>query len=891
MNNKISNLLQNNGGNYILPFLWMHGEEEQVLRKYMKAIQECNIGAVCVESRPHPDYVGPGWWKDMDVILDEARKRCMKVWILDDSHFPTGYVNGALESADSELCRQSLVYQIINSPEAGEILELSMDNYKNATPWQQNMIETYLLNSQQMRQYEDEQLISVVALKVNGSCEEDIIDLSTHISDGTLRFKVPEGEWKVYICHLTRNRGPHRNYINMMNAESCKILLDNVYESHYQHYADDFGMTIAGFFSDEPELGNGHLYEYGKRIYEMEDQAWSSEIQVVLEEKWKNNFVKFLPLLWEQSFADDIKALVRYDYMNAITKAVEEDFSIQIGSWCRDHGVEYIGHLIEDNNQHTRTGSSMGHFFRGLAGQDMAGIDDIGGQVFPQGEGDGPTGPMGEERDGEFYHYALGKLGASLASIDPLKKGRAMCEIFGNYGWEEGVKLEKYLVDHFLVRGINHYVPHAFSAKEYPDPDCPPHFYANGNDPLYRHFRNLMKYVNRVCELTNDGYHVAPVAILYHAEAEWTGEYMYIQKPAKKLADRQIDYDFIPVDVFTEAKKYKTELGKCLKVNQQEYKALIIPEAQYITSALAKAIKELMNKECMVAFINRFPVGICDGSNASLEDINNCKVILLDELTAELDKLLIPEIMLTPANDRIRYMHYRQESDIYLFVNEGKEAYHGVINVPQTGACYVYNAWDNNLEKITLAESASGTSLSVVLEPTKSLIIIFDDTDIKLQDPVMTEGSELPWNNGWKRSICRSINYPAFEQEKDISLPDNLGKEEPDFSGFVCYKKEYECLEVPERLILEITDAKEGVELWVNGVNAGIQIVAPFRYDVTDLIKSGTNQIRIEVATTLEREMSRIQDMIRIERGLGKKEIECPSGINGGVLWRVPTSH
>ena len=41
-----------------------------------------------------------------------------------------------------------------------------------------------------------------------------------------------------------------------------------------------------------------------------------------------------------------------------------------------------------------------------------------------------------------------------------------MCEIFGVYGWREGLKLEKYLADHFLVRGINRFVPHAFNPGE-----------------------------------------------------------------------------------------------------------------------------------------------------------------------------------------------------------------------------------------------------------------------------------------------------------------------------------------------------------------------------------------------------------------------------------------
>lgn len=97
MSEKIRRLLEGKGENYILPFFWQHGEDEGTLRHYMRVIHGANIGAVCVESRPHPDFCGPKWWADMDAILDEAEKLHMRVWILDDSHFPTGYANGAMK--------------------------------------------------------------------------------------------------------------------------------------------------------------------------------------------------------------------------------------------------------------------------------------------------------------------------------------------------------------------------------------------------------------------------------------------------------------------------------------------------------------------------------------------------------------------------------------------------------------------------------------------------------------------------------------------------------------------------------------------------------------------------------------------------------------------------
>lgn len=74
-----------------------------------------------------------------------------------------------------------------------------------------------------------------------------------------------------------------------------------------------------------------------------------------------------------------------------------------------------------------------------------------------------------------------------------------------------------------------------------------------------------------------------------------------------------------------------------------------------------------------------------------------------------------------------------------------------------------------------------------------------------------------------------------------------------------------------ENVILEITDAGEDVEVFVNGISAGIQILPPFYYDITEYLKEGENTIRIEVATTLER-----------ERGVDKKNWK-PIGITGNV--------
>ena len=108
MNKTIRRILDGHDDNHMQPFFWQHGEDEATLRKCMNAIHDANCRAVCVESRIHPDFAGPGWWRDIDIIMDEARKLNMKVWILDDRVFPSGAANGALKNQPDSMCKQNV---------------------------------------------------------------------------------------------------------------------------------------------------------------------------------------------------------------------------------------------------------------------------------------------------------------------------------------------------------------------------------------------------------------------------------------------------------------------------------------------------------------------------------------------------------------------------------------------------------------------------------------------------------------------------------------------------------------------------------------------------------------------------------------------------------------
>lgn len=893
MKQNIEDLLNQNRKDYIFPFLWVHGEEEVVLRDYMRAVYDASIRAVCIESRPHPDFCGPGWWRDMDIILDEARQRKMKVWILDDSHFPTGYANGAMKNASVRLYRQSVYCRRMDIDSEGEMFTCGLGKEIMEIPM--SPFEKILRESGDWKEpanhFDDDRILSVKAARLlEGDKVGEIIDVPYDEPGQKIEWNVPKGRWRIYISILTRNAGYRRDYINMMDADSCRILLDAVYEPHYRHYAQDFGTTIAGFFSDEPELGNGGVLRFGNTLGQDVDLPWSRELERILKSKLGEDF-SWVRLLWEEHADEELTARVRYTYMDEVTRLVEKDFSRQVGDWCRSHGVAYIGHVIEDDNQHARTGSSLGHYFRGLSGQDMAGIDDIGGQVFPQGE-DVVQRDTLVPRDGEFYHFALGKLGASHAAIDPLKKGRAMCEIFGAYGWEEGVRLEKYLADHFMVRGINRFVPHAFSAKKYPDGDAPPHFYAGGNDPLYRHFGVLMNYMQRICGLIDGGRSKTDTAILYHAEAEWTGKSMLMQKPARILAENQIDFHFIPIDVFTDINVYHTGFDEGLHVNENCYRLLIIPYAQFIPEALQSGIEKIKESGCRVIFLEELPRGLCDSDKSLSESVRSCPAVALDSLADVVKREGLQEIQLQPSATTVRCLHYEGNQEIYYFVNEGTKCYKGEVHLPGNARFCEYDAWNNCIYRVGVEEEKkageAGCKLELQIQSGHSCILMaISNQTIQPElyhNRVQRGGEIIAFSSVWRYALCRAIDYPSFGDKKEIlHLSDisDFSRENASFSGFIRYENKF-FYGKTGRIVLEITDAYEGVELFINGSGAGIQIVPPFLFDITDLAAAGENTIRIEVATTLERERAAADD----EQFLKKNENGQynPIGITGEII-------
>ena len=60
--------------NYICPLFWQHGEEKADIVEEITKMHQNGINEFIVESRPHPDFLSYGWWRDLDIIIETAKQ-------------------------------------------------------------------------------------------------------------------------------------------------------------------------------------------------------------------------------------------------------------------------------------------------------------------------------------------------------------------------------------------------------------------------------------------------------------------------------------------------------------------------------------------------------------------------------------------------------------------------------------------------------------------------------------------------------------------------------------------------------------------------------------------------------------------------------------------------
>lgn len=845
--------------NHVLPFLWLKGEARETITEYLEQIAGADIREVCLESRTHPEFCRDGWWSDLRFIIGECKRLGLKIWLLDDAHFPTGYANGALagKDVDPALKKTVLKHRTVTVVGPQPSTTIKLGNLMDPT----------------------ERFVGAAAFDTEGTALD--LELSVEQADGApdrLRFDAPAGITTVELYVTSQKTGFRDEYINMVDADSCRVLIDAVYEPTLEHLGDEFGRTILGFFTDEP----GFMNEKGTTLDDASTSSfigrgdlalpWSDELASRLRDALGEDWLAKLHGLWTR---EPDGAQARHTYMDIATQLYRACFDEQIGDWCRAHGVMHIGHVIEDKSCHTRLGQGAGHYFRAVAGQDMAGIDVVINQLAP-GIDRGLYSYFHGAWNMEFFTYALAKLGSSAARLDPKKQGRCMAEVFGAFGWHEGLREMKWIADHMLVRGVNWFTPHAFSMAPFPDWDCPPHFYAHGNNPQWPHFGQLMSYMNRTATLLSGGRAARPVAILYHADAEWAGDAMPIERVAAELTRAQIDFDFVPAEAFEDEERYEVSIADgMLAINECRYQAFVMPGASFIGAATARAVGRMMAAGVMVFAVDKVPGAFYDADGAV--ELGGLTATPLADVADALAGAGLQTVVTDTPQPWLRALRYERAGETYaMLVNEHPR---------ERIDCTVALARGERLcgTRLDLLNSAEPVAFNGALElaPFESCFIVLGaDGELESRDDAGADSSDaliLDIENPWTVALSPAGSNDASGELQELEhLCDLTSERFPHACGTFRYRTSFELASDLADTSIDLGDVYEVATLTLDGQPLGTRICPPYRF-AAGVLSAGTHELTIDVINTLDHV---IPDIFALT------EPVAPSGILGPVTLR-----
>ena len=837
---RVQENLEGRYGSFVLPFIWYTGESKELIAREIKAVYESGAKEFVFENRAGDWFATDFWWDIFKFVLDTARSYRMRVWSLDDSHVNTGSANDSLSKAENSCYRaKNLRMDFIDVaayPTCGAV----------SLP----------------RRSDREKIVRIYAYKLNenGQSYGEAADLTGKVTDGLCLIDLPCGLWRIYFI-LTADperNGVFKNYITMVSKESCRHLINEVHEKFYEHFAEYFGNTFAGFFSDEPAFGNCDG-QYGPDAFNLRPgqsdkmYAWWDDFPEKLAAKLsvsEEKVMELLPALWDDMAK--VSGKVRLAYMDLITELWQENFSCQIGRWCEEHQVEYIGHNLEDGGAHMRSGWGCGHYFRSMSGQHMSGMDLVFEQLMPGiSTFDHAMNKSSLKRESAFYHYTLPKMASSLAHLTPAMKNRALSEVFGATGWSCGIFNMHAIFNLCQVCGVNHFIPHAFSMSL---PECfeqqqqrsakstsytppgyclrylPPNFYTGTYNPQYPLFGEIVRCAQRVSHISANALHLPDLAVCYNAECDWMncGTYQDLDEVTMNLTRSGYDYDIVPLDALE-----KAELQDgYFRINREKFHILALPGGKCMPEKMVEICRRFSAAGVMVCMVGMMPE--CSENGAvEIDGVINCSA---SELPGILRQNFAPGFELM-ANypDLRRYLLKDEEGHLLtLLFNSGVEEL--TLHFRESGM--VYDPWRNRVFRLPENRRLSLSS--------QKLLIYYPD----LADETMPEYPALPAK--WQTLDLRYDIYMKEAGKSDFRLlrknsrAENLLIQEKLFRccAEFCYETEFD--HSGEKVtMLQIPCAGDAAEVIINGESCGTALGNPCRFDISGKVRPGKNHLVI----------------------------------------------
>ena len=760
--------------------------------------------------RGEPKYLSPEHMNQVKFVVQEAAKRGMKLWFQDECDYPSGFAGGRISAEYPQLTMQGLDADIRIAVMPGQTLKMP-------TP--------------------PDTLAALAVYPSTGAIQSVTIDPSG--IQWTAPSPPPGASWPkpwelILIRHMFRSsptRASNRadgtrakdslySLIDYLDPDATRAFLKITHETYKQAVGDEFGKTVLGFFGDEPD--------YTALM------PWTPKLLDEFRRQKGYDLQPYLPLLFAPKMTAEAWR-VKADYWDVWSGLFRETFFGVQADWCARNNVEYLVHL-----NHEETGLRLdwpedlirneGDFFRAMRHVQVPGIDNLS-QLVP-GAVHQPDGTWNENNN-------FPKLASSAAHL--FGRPKVWTEAAGGPGIDG-----KFQLDFQLVRGVNAMqirVP--VMARGGPGGAATP-----AQAPPQASM--LAWYTNRAGYLMAIGRPAAQVGLYHPSSSMWMGDEEADRSTTKlgwQLLEHQVDWDYFDEQSLSSVAAIQG--GGFKNLSGQVYRVIVVPSSTMISRTGLDRLKAFTKAGGRVIFVGRTPKLVVDQAFLNAKEAPDLSFAALIEPSGGITPRVLaalpkPDVALDSACPRLTYTHRSwHDAEMYFFFNESNQAQSRTATVAGRGQA---QAWDLATGEIHPLSGAAAGSDSVrfplVLAPYEAKVVVVGPLPdgVAAPEPSLASGDTLAELGGdW------SLDLNGKQLTTPLKSWEDLGTES--YAGPATYRKRFTASAAPagKRLFLEIADVRDYARVKLNGKELEARAWQPYRWEVTDAVKPGANDLEVEV--------------------------------------------
>lgn len=560
---ELKNLFANPPSEYRSAPLWDWNEQisEEGIDFQMKEFKKAGIGGVFVHPRPGllTEYLSDEWFHLFDYTVQKGKELDMKVWIYDENSYPSGFAGGHVPAE-------------------------MPDSYKHGTGLSMEI--------QQVLKISFSDTVAVV-LKKTG-------DSFTDITATVAQEMGQPGEY--YIFRKTYpGKSPWYGgftYVDLLYPGVTEKFMELTMTRGYEKDSAEFGKTLPGIFTDEPNLeaamSRGSLLR------------WTPDLFDVFQQRWGYDLRTNLPSLVEET--GNWKK-VRHDFYELLVELFVDRWAKPWSKYCDDKNLDWTGHYWEHGWPEPTDGMDEAAFY---IWHQMPGVDMLGNRLDENGLG----GQFGNDR-------AVREL---ISAANQAGRTRTLSETYGGGGWEMSFAEQKRLVDWEVVMGVNFVNQHLsyYSLNGVRKFDYPPSF--SYHEPWWEHYSLMGDYIGRISMTMSSGNQINETLVLQPNTTAWMYFSRQVKNPAIKtirdgfknfvyqMEQQHLEYDLGSENVL---KTLGSIDGNKLRVGKRDYSLVVIPsEMENIDLTTFALIEKFLESGGKVLSFNQ-NISLVDGTESS----------------------------------------------------------------------------------------------------------------------------------------------------------------------------------------------------------------------------------------------------------------------------------